>query len=152
MKKKGKHWLRKRICVHPMHKTTVLNAFGTNSEPVNDHWHTVKTFDYPSWIQSKWSWYVDYWYARIKVRFPRHHVSIRVYGYWPEAEADTETQKKRQLAAAKAQVTKIENLINHRRRELSAQLFQDETTDPVMIRATQKLDEKKFKLEQLVND
>jgi len=152
MKKKGQHWLRKRICIHPMRKTEVVNAFGSNTEPTFDHWHTLKTFDYPSWIQSKWSWYIDFWYARIKVRFPRHYVSIRVYGYWPEAEADTDIQRKRQIAAAKAQITKIENIIKLRRGQLSTQLFQDENADPIMVKAKQKLDGKLFKLNLLLNN
>lgn len=147
MIKRGKHWLRYSICIHPFRKQE-----NRSLQTVHDHWHVLKVFDYPSEIIYRWDWYVKFCTAKLQVRFPRHHISLRVCGYWPDAEPDSETLKKRQISAARAQVTKVQNIIRMRRNELSKELFQDETNDPVMIKARRKLDEKQFKLNQLIVD
>jgi hypothetical protein len=90
--------------------------------------------------------------ALLQVRFPTYYISARVCGYWPEEIADSETQKKRQISAAKAQVSKVLGVMEVRRKELSLQLFQDEQSDPVLIKCRQKLEEKRFKLNQLLID
>jgi hypothetical protein len=148
----GEHWMRHRICVHPFRKLDQPDHNGHNLKTVYDHWHCVKTFDYPSRITKKWAWYIDYWLARTKVRFPRNYVSHRTCGYFPEDEADAEGIKKRQRSSAQAQITKVLNVMEMRRKELSTQLFQDELTDPIMKKARAKLEEKKFKLQQLLID
>lgn len=140
------------ICVHPMKKLYKPDEYGRNVEVNYMHWHVVRVFDYPSWITRKWSWYINYWFAKIQLRFPNYYIDHRVAGYWPEDEANPETQKKRQISAAKAQVTKIENIISGRKNELSTQLFQDEENDPILIKANQKLAQKKFNLNQLLID
>lgn len=152
MNKNGEHWLKHSICVHPFKKLDHPDEYGNHLKTVHDHWHTVKVFDFPSRITKKWAWFIDYYVARIKVRYPRHTVSHRVCGYWPEAEADMETQKKRKISAAKAQVSKVLGVMEQRRLELSKQLFQDEENDPIMKMAKQKLEEKKFKLNQILNE
>jgi len=152
MNNNGAHWLKHSICIHPFKKLEKPDAEGHSLSVVHDHWHTVKIFDYPSWITRKHDWYINYWFAKIKVRFPRYYISLRVCGYWPEAEADLETQKKRKISAAKAQVSKVLGVMEQRRLELSKQLFQDEVNDPVMKLCRQKLEEKKFKLNQLLID
>lgn len=152
MNKNGQHWLRHRICIHPFKKLDEPDSDGHSLKVVHDHWHTVKVFDYPHWITKKYAWYIDYWMAKIQVRFPRHYISKRVAGYWPDADADLETQKKRKISAAKAQVSKVLNVMAIRKAQLSKELFQDELHDPVMKLARRKLEEKKFKLQQLLID
>ena len=150
MNMSGEHWLKHSICIHPFRKLETPDDNGHYLKPVYDHWHCVKTFDYPSRITKKWAWYIDYWMAKTKVRFPRHNISHRVCVYFPEAEADSETNRKRQISAAQAQVTKVLNVMKIRRAQLSTQLFQDEISDPIMKKARAKLEEKKSKLQQLL--
>lgn len=147
---KGGHWLRNTIVIHPFIKTEKPDEYGNYLKVNHYHGHILKVFNYPSWITKKWDWYIHYWFAKMQVRFPRYHLSHKVCGYWPEAEADSETIKKRQISAAKAQISKVLNVIETRRQELSKQLFQDEETDPLMVHCRIKLEEKKFKLSQLI--
>jgi len=152
MNMSGEHWLRHSIVIHPFIKLDIPDDNGHSLKINHYHWHTIKVFDYPSRITKKWAWYIDYWMAKMKVRYPHHYISRHTCGYFPEAEADSETHKKRQISAAKAQVSKVLNIMEIRRKELSTQLYQDETNDPVMILARRKLEEKKFKLSQLIID
>ena len=132
MNTQGQHWLKHSICVHPFRKIEEPDEYGRMARIVHDHFHTIKVFDYPSWITKKWSWYITYWMSKMQIRFPRYQISHHVCGYWPEAEADSETIKKRQIAAAKGQISKVLSIIEDRKKELSLQLFQDETNDQIL--------------------
>ena len=151
MNLKGEHWLRHRIVVHP-NKKTEPDEFGITLKTNHYSSHTLKIFDYPSWISRKWEWYINYWFAKMQLRFPRHHLSLCVAGYFPEAEANSEAILKRQISAAKAQVSKVLNVMEMRRKELQSQLFQDEFSDPLMSECRIKLEEKKYKLQLLINN
>jgi hypothetical protein len=124
MNKKGVHWLKHSICIHPFKKIQTTDDNGHSIKVNHFHWHTIKEFDYPSWITKKWAWYINFWKAKMQVRFPTYYITHRVYGYWPEADADFETQKKRQISAAKGQVSKVLSIMEERRKLLSTQLFQ----------------------------
>ncbi len=136
------HYLRHRICVHPLIKK--------NGDYVTNHYscHELKVFDYPAEIIRRRYWLVNLWAAKMQVRFPRHHIRIHVAGYyWPEL--DDETIKKRRIAAAKGKVSKIKRLIEERIKEMSTTLWQDYDSDPFIILARQKLEEAEFKLSQM---
>ena len=146
----GEHWMRHNIAVHPHIKLDVTDDMGHSLKTNHYHWHVIKSFDYPYRVTKKWSWYINYWFAKMQMRFPHHYIDMRTCGYCPDAEADVDERLKRSISAARAQVTKVLNVMEMRRKEMSTQLYQDEETDPVMIMGRRKLQEKQFKLSQLI--
>jgi hypothetical protein len=150
MDHKGIQWFDYSIIVNSNQKLKEPDEYGRILVPNYYHGHVLKRFNYPSKITKKWQWYIDYCVAKMKLRFPRHRVSLSLYSYFPDEKPDDETARKREIAAAKAQVSKVLNIMEIRRQELSTQLFQDEENDIVMIKCRAKLIEKKFKLEQLI--
>lgn len=152
MEHKGKQWFQYRIVVHPNKRLEKPDQYGLMIQPNHYHSHSLKVFNFPSEVFHRRPWFIRYWIAKMQVRFPMHKVTPWLYPHFPDENPDEETQKKRQISAAKAQVTKVENIIRMRRDELSKELFNDETNDPVMIKARGKLAEKQFKLNQLLID
>jgi len=152
MEHTGKQWFHYRIVVHPNIKLKESDQYGKILEPNHYHSHTLKVFNFPSEVFHRRPWFISYWLAKMQVRFPKHKITSWLCPHFPDDKPDAETQKKREIAAAKAQVTKVENIIKIRRMELSKELFQDEENDPVMIKARNKLGEKKFKLQQILMD
>ena len=136
-----------------MHYTITVqpNKKGNPGEPDRPnyhHHHHIKSFNFPDWITDKWAWYIRFWHAKTQVRFPRHNVSLQVCPHYPEFENDMERIRKQQIAAAKGQITRIENLIREREEELGRQLFCNPDQDPVIINARKKLEEKKRNFEK----
>lgn len=145
---KGEHCLRHTIAVHPLKKA--IDEHGNVTLVTNHyHHHNLKVLDFPMWICKKWSWYIDYCVAKAKVRFPRHYISHRVYGYRLN-ESDEETTKKRHISAAKAQISKVLNIMKEREAQISRELFNDLDSDPIIQACRLKLEEKRMKLERLM--
>lgn len=147
MKEQEPFWAIVSICVHPNRKH--INESG-NYETNHYHWHTLRQWDYPKWIIDRHRKFFVWVQAIYQVRFPNNYISFRYYGY-KKAGEDSDRQKiAREIAAAKAQVTKVENAIKEYQAERSATLFSDLSTDEIYLKLTCKLEQKKFLLQQAV--
>lgn len=141
------HFLKVAICVHPNLK---CKESVTGERTNHYHWHTMKVLNYPSEVLKRRSWVQKYWMAKIQIRFPKHYVTQRVAGYY-FPEDDEMTIKKRQISAARGQISKLNRLIDERRKELSTQLFQDYENDPFILKCRSKLENKETHLSNLLN-
>lgn len=146
MTNKGQRWMHYTIAVSPNKKWRP----GEPDRPNYHHHHHIKSFNFPDWITEKWMWYIRWWHAKTQVRFPRHYVSMSVCPYYPEFENDAERIRKQSIAAAKAQISRVENMIKEREKELATQLFSDPDQDPIIKKLRKKLEEKKCNLEQII--
>lgn len=138
-----------------MHYTITVqpNKKGKTGEPDRPnyhHHHLIKSFNFPDDITQRRFWFIRYWVAKIQCRFPRHNVRLQVCPYYPEFENDAERIRKQSIAATKAQITRIEGLIEERKKTLSGLLFGDHETDPVICMANIKLERQKSKLACLI--
>ena len=149
MKGNNEYWAEVSICVHPNRKK--LNEYG-NYETNHYAWHVIKKYNYPKWIIDKHKRFLDWVLALAQVRFRKHHISFRYYGYKREDGNSILEKKKREIAAAKAQVSRIENAIRDYQDEMSKTLFNDLSNDEIYKKLLCKLDEKKFKLQQALMD
>jgi len=150
MDHKGKRWFYYTITVHPNQKLNEPDQYGNFIHVNHYHHHVLKVLNYPDSIIERRQWYLRYLVAKFQVRFPKHKINLTLCPYYPE-DSDPVLFKKRQISAAQAQITRVLNLINERRKELSTQLFKDELNDPFLMKCREKLYEKQYKLQQLIN-
>jgi len=141
------HCLKVKICVHPNLKDE--NSV-TGVTPNHRNWHILKVLDFPTEILKRRDWVQKYWAAKMQLRFPKHLINQRVAGYW-YPDDDESTIKKRQISAAKGQISKLKRLIEERKKELSTQLFQDYENDPFIVKCEAKLHTKENHLSNLLN-
>lgn len=140
-------WAQVSIVVHP--NKSMRNENGCL---VADHysWHTLKKWNYPKWIIDKHGWFFRWVQSVAQCRFPKHYISFRYCGYFPETMERLGSKRLSSIAAAKAQVTKVENAIEAFKEEKSKTLWNDFENDPIYKQLLCKLEDKKFKLEQAV--
>lgn len=140
-------WAQVTIAVHPHKKGAPKNGF----YPTNyHHWHVIKCWEFPRWIIDRHGWFFRYVLALVQSRFPKHNVSFRYCGYWPQTRESMNSQRQRKISAAKAQVTKVERAIDQFVQERRKTLFYEYKSDPIYKKLQHKLEEKKFNLQQVV--
>lgn len=108
---------------------------------------TLKTYDLPRGMLSRWQWLIHWRYCWFVCHYPRFHIHTE-YSYYDKkrgipAGFDSALNK---LISAKAQVTKIQNAIAQYSEEKKQQLFSNLEEDPIYIRSIKKLEEKKQKV------
>ena len=140
-------WARVSIVVHPNKRIRDENG---KLRVNNYEWHTIKQWDYPKWIIDKHTWFFKWVMALVQCRFPKHYVSYHYGGYYPETKERLGSKRLSAIAAAKAQVTKVENAIAEFIEEKSKTIGSDYENDPIYKKLLCKLDDKKFKLQQAV--
>lgn len=140
-------WAHISIAVHPQKKGQPKNGF----YPTNyHHWHVIKSWEYPRWIIDRHGWFFRYVLALVQSRFPKHNVSFRYSGFYPQTREKMNSQRQQKIGAAKAQVTKVETAIDQFISERSKTLFYDYESDPIYRKLQHKLEEKKFNLQQAI--
>lgn len=140
-------WAKVWICVYPNKK--VIDDKGCWK--VNHYSsHVVKSYDYPKWIIDKHRQFFTYIQALIQVRFKNHYVDYHYAGYYPETGEQLASKRRRAISAAQAQVTKVENVIMQYKEEVNKTLWNDLSKDETYQKLLQKLEVKKFRLQQAV--
>jgi len=140
-------WAVVRICVHPNQKK--VDELG-NWKVNHYHWHVVREWHYPKWIINRHRPFFTWVHALYQVRFKFHHVTFRYCGYYPDTKEIMSSKRQLAISAAKAQVTKIENVISDYEARISQTLFQNYSDDPIHKKLLEKLEQKKFNLQQAV--
>jgi hypothetical protein len=136
-----------RIVVHPNKSEKDENGrFKTN----HYHFHTIRKYNYPKWIVDKHGWFFQWVQALVQCRFPKHHVGFQYCGYFPDTNEKTLSRRKMAISAAQGQITKVNNQMELIREYSRKSLFQDYTELPEYVRLQTKLEEKKFKLQELL--
>jgi hypothetical protein len=139
-------WAIVSIVVHP--NKNEINESGNYR--VNHYtWHTLRSWDYPKWIVDRHKRFFVWVQSLYQVRFPRHYISFHYFGYKKEDEGSAQLKRKREISAAMAQVTRIENLIKEYSEERSKTLFSDLSNDEIYMSLLRKLENKKFALQQI---
>lgn len=144
---KQKLWAVVRISVHPFRKDRDENG---NFRVNHYHWHVIKEWHFPKWIINKHQRFFTYVQALVQSRFKFHYVSYSYSGYYPETNELMTSKRQLAISAAKAQVTKIENAISEYKVRRSQTLFSNYTEDPILSRLIEKLEQKKFNLQQAI--
>lgn len=140
-------WAIVRICVHPnQKKVDELGKWKVN----HYHWHILREWHYPKWIINRHRPFFTWVHALYQVRFKNHKVTFRYCGYYPETREMMTSKRQLSISSAKAQVTKIENLIRMYEAEKAKTLFSDMTNDEVYQKLCRKLQEKKSRLQEAV--
>ncbi len=105
------------------------------------------TFDF----FKKWRWYFEYRQALYKIQNPRHITEI-TWGSYESKTANEEINEKLKnaITGAKAQITKWENLVDQAKKNWN-ELFPIED-DAMYIKAIQKIDNAKCKLQSLIKE
>ncbi|MDE7421747.1 MAG: hypothetical protein K2N35_16275 [Muribaculaceae bacterium] len=111
--------------------------------------HLLYAYDLPREVYERRSWVPEWRQARYKCQFPRENISCYYFYYDKRLGNDSIlTSDLRKLTAAKAQVTRIQNMIdeyvNHER---ESNMFFDEASDQDLKEARRKLDIKKSNVE-----
>lgn len=140
-------WARISIAVHPN-----KNVRDENGRWKVDHynWHVIRSWELPAWITDKHRWYFQYVMALVQVRFKDHYVTYRYAGFIPETREKLNSHRRRKIASARAQVTKVEKAIEIYEKNKKNSLFNNYMEDPVYKKLKQKLEEKEFKLQQAI--
>lgn len=133
-----KEYCRVAICVHPLSKKRDGN-YGTN----HYHKHWLKEYRYPRSIIERRRWFFTYVGAKMQVRFPRNYISIYFAYYENETKEYLNSKRRQKISAAKAQITKVQNVINLYVVQKKGELFFDEATDPVLLKLKVKLEQKR---------
>lgn len=140
-------WARVSIVVHP---NKMIRDENGSLRVDYYNWHILKKWDYPKWIIDKHRWFFRWVMSLAQCRFPKHYISYCYCGYYPETMERLGSKRLSSIAAAKAQVTKVENAIAGFVAEKSKTLWSDYENDPIYKQLRCKLEDKKFKLEQAV--
>lgn len=114
------------------------------------HGHELKRLTYPVRVFNNRMWFIRYMACLLQVRFPKHYIDQHTSCLYPDIPDDIIL--KRRLSAAKAQITKVENVINNYTEEQNKKLFGLEKEDPIMEKLLLKLEEKKLKYSNLINE
>lgn len=144
---KDELWAVVKICVYPHQKG--MDEYG-NRKVNHYHWHVVREWHYPKWIINKHRPFFTWVLALYQARFKFHYVAERYCGYYPQTKELMQSKRQLSISSAKAQVTKIENLIMEYETEKSKTLWNDLTNDLVYQKLKNKLQEKKSKLQEAV--
>lgn len=142
-----KLWAQIIIRVHPNKKQLSEDgSFQTN----HYHWHVLKQWNYPRWIVNKHERFFWWVMCVYQARFKNYRINKTYCGYYPDTKERLGSKRLSAIAAAKAQVTKVENAIAEFKEEKSKTLWSDFENDPIYKKLLCKLDDKKFKLQQAV--
>lgn len=140
-------WAKVSIAVHP--NKNELDEYG-NWRVNHYHWHIIKEWHYPKWIVDRHRRFFMWVVALVQVRYPGHYVQYRYAGYFPDTKELLTSKRQRSISAAKAQLTKIENIIREYEIEKSKTLFRDLSKDQIYTSLTAKLEQKKLNLHQAI--
>jgi hypothetical protein len=140
-------WAKVSIAVHPNKKE--LDEYG-NWRINHYHWHVIKEWHYPKWIVDRHRRFFKWVLALVQSRFPKHSVEYRYAGYYPETKERLCSKRQQSISAAKAQITKVENIIRDYEAEKNKSLWSDLNSDPIHKKLIEKLEQKKFNLQQAI--
>jgi len=140
-------WAIVRISVHPNRNR--MDERG-NWRVNYYHWHVIKEWNYPKWIVDRHGKFFTWVKALVQVRFPNHYITYSYAGYYPETREKLASKRQLTISAAKSQVTKIENALRHYEFEKSKSLWSDLGADPIHQKLLEKLEQKKFNLQQTI--
>jgi Zn-finger protein len=107
------------------------------------HSHLIRKWNYPKWIIDRHKSFFTWVQALVQSRFRGHYVQFCYCGYYPETKERMASRRQREISSAKAQVTRIENLISEYKKEKSKTLWQDPSSDAIYQKLILKLAEKK---------
>ena len=104
----------------------------------------VHSIDIPRYMLDKWQWLINWRTAKYQYFNPRCRV-LHYYCFYDKKTGldNSATSLFQKYSSAKAQVTKIENVINRYKSEMSKTLFQDFEHDDIYKKLICKLDNKK---------
>ena len=140
-------WAQISIRVHPNKKQ--LDEYGCFKKN-HFHSHILKEWNYPRWIIMKHQSFFWWVMCSYQVRFKNYKVEKTYCGYYPETKERLNSKRQSSISAAKAQVTKVQNVMAAFKEEKSKTLWNDYENDPIYKRLIEKLEEKKFKFEQAI--
>lgn len=109
---------------------------------------TIKTFDIPRAIHQRRQRFFSLLQMKLQLENLKYHVDV-YYSFYEDKPISLEQLKKRQQAAIKAQITKIENAMQEYRKEQEAKLFWEKENDPIWQKAIAKLKRQMKKMEAL---
>jgi len=142
-----KLWAQISIRVHPNKKEVDEDGCRQTN---HYHWHILKEWNYPRWIIKKHDDFFVWVMCIYQVRFKNYKVDKTYCGYYPETMERLGSKRLSSISAAKAQITKVENVIAEFKAEKGKTLWNDFENDPIYKKLLCKLEDKKFKLEQAV--
>ena len=104
------------------------------------HSHRLYMIEYPVEIIQRRYWVVRWINALLQVRFPKHNINQNV-GMRKKAQSKEDSDAYK-LRGAKAQVTKVNNLIQRYKENRAKTLFPANDSDDILIKLNLKLEEK----------
>ncbi len=118
----------------------------------NDSRKVLHTYDIPREFLDKYRWVIRWRYARFVCIYPRENINI-YYSFYDKKTGLSYGYNSMlsKYISAKAQVTKVENVINKYIESQRCNLFFNEKTDEDLIKAREKLATKKQQLERCLN-
>jgi hypothetical protein len=110
----------------------------------------IARYDFPYWVFDKRRRFFDLKHAQLQLKHTNQKVDVSFAFYIKSDRTESQSRTLR-ISSAKAQITKIQNRMEQYARERRKELFWEPENDEQWQKALRKLEQKKQKLREIIN-